>query len=468
MSTVFNGNDWKRGFSDNFVNTVVVSEVVLLILFGMFTDYSDGATNIEQSDQSEMDHFYPLFQDVHVMIFIGFGFLMTFLSKFGFSAVALNFFLAAFTIQWSILCRGFWENAFHDHEWKIIELDVETLITADFSAAVVLITFGAVLGKTTPFQMIIVAIIETFLAVLNEVIGIEYLEAVDMGGSMFVHMFGGFFGIALAGMINTSSRRKITKQSGPEESSYNSDLFAMIGTLFLWMFWPSFNGALARDSQQRRVVVNTLLALTASCVVTFATSRYVNGGKFDMVHIQNATLAGGVAVGSSADLVLRPWGALLVGCIAGCLSTLGYVYLTPFLSSRFGIHDTCGVNNLHGLPGLLGGIVGAITASTAGSEEYGQPIGLVFPARASGRTASEQAWFQVGAIGFTVMISILGGIFTGWLLNTFTSGPDRFYHDKSWWSVPEDSKFEDEGISEVPVHEKVEKHREEHEMVSPA
>ena len=37
--------------------------------------------------QAEIDHYYPLYQDVHVMMFIGFGFLMTFLHKYGFSAV---------------------------------------------------------------------------------------------------------------------------------------------------------------------------------------------------------------------------------------------------------------------------------------------------------------------------------------------------------------------------------------------
>ena len=47
--------------------------------------------------------------------------------------------------------------------------------------------------------------------------------------------------------------------------------------------------------------------------------------QFDMVSIQNATLAGGVAVGSSSDLVIQPYGALIVGCVAGIVSVVGCV-----------------------------------------------------------------------------------------------------------------------------------------------
>eukprot|EP00121_Abeoforma_whisleri_P013251 Awhi_evm1s12220 len=94
-----------------------------------------------------------------------------------------------------------------------------------------------------------------------------------------------------------------------------------------------------------------------------------------MVDIQNATLAGGVAVGSSADLVISPWGAVLIGMCAGCVSVLGYVYLSPFLERKFGIHDTCGVNNLHGVPGIMGGLGGTVTALLAGSSVYGDDIG---------------------------------------------------------------------------------------------
>lgn len=47
-----------------------------------------------------------MFQDVHVMIFIGFGFLMTFLRRYGYSSVSFNFLVAAFAIQWATIARG--------------------------------------------------------------------------------------------------------------------------------------------------------------------------------------------------------------------------------------------------------------------------------------------------------------------------------------------------------------------------
>lgn len=43
------------------------------------------------------------------MVFIGFGFLMVFLKKYGYSAVGFNFLLAALVLQWSILFKGLFE-----------------------------------------------------------------------------------------------------------------------------------------------------------------------------------------------------------------------------------------------------------------------------------------------------------------------------------------------------------------------
>lgn len=49
---------------------------------------------------------------------------------------------------------------------------------------------------------------------------------------------------------------------------------------------------------------------------------------YTQIHIQNATLAGGVAVGTMADMMIHPWGALLIGSVAAVLSVLGYTFVT--------------------------------------------------------------------------------------------------------------------------------------------
>jgi ammonium transporter Rh len=45
--------------------------------------------------------------DVHMMLFGGFGFLMTFLKRHGFSAIALTMMITVVVTEWSILCAGF-------------------------------------------------------------------------------------------------------------------------------------------------------------------------------------------------------------------------------------------------------------------------------------------------------------------------------------------------------------------------
>ena len=68
-----------------------------------------------------------MFQDVHVMMFIGFGFLMTFLKKYGYSAVAVNFLIAAIVLQWATICQGF----YHTFDGKKIHITITRYANAD-------------------------------------------------------------------------------------------------------------------------------------------------------------------------------------------------------------------------------------------------------------------------------------------------------------------------------------------------
>lgn len=79
--------------------------------------------------------------------------------------------------------------------------------------------------------------------------------------------------------------------------------------------------------------------------------------------ILNASLAGGVAVGSSADIIVLPFGAMIAGFVTGTVSSLGFAYLSKYLQRKINLHDTCGILNLHAMPGLIGGIISAIVAS---------------------------------------------------------------------------------------------------------
>lgn len=413
-----------------------IIELITILFYGLFTTYGTEVTATSSLEENSIQTYYPFYQDIHVMIFVGFGFLMTFLYKYSYSALGFTFLVAAYCIQLSILINAFFHQAFAGDFHKI-ELNIESLITGDFAAGAILISFGAVLGKITSTQLLTMATLELIFYAVNETIGVTQYEAVDMGGSMYVHSFGAYFGMTVAFMLNQLNENKDRSRVNNKAEKI-SDTSAMIGTLFLWMFWPSFNGGLASGNSQHRVVVNTVLALTASCFGAFMASSWVKG-KYDMVHIQNATLAGGVAVGSSSDLVIGSHGAMIVGLVAGIISVMGYEYLSPWLQRNLNIEDTCGVHNLHGIPGLMGGIGGAISASAAGSSAYGDSIGDIFPARADdGRTASEQAWYQTAALFTTLGISILGGLFTGWILQNLQQ-PNEYYVDEEW-ELPSDEE----------------------------
>lgn len=122
-----------------------------------------------------------------------------------------------------------------------------------------------------------------------------YFNAAD-GGTIIIHMFGAFFGLGVAYALGKPAA---SDHAGEEEaeSSNVSDLFSLIGTLFLWIYWPSFvAGPLVADAAtQQRAVVNTVLALSASTMMAFAVSVFFSTkNKFRPVDIQNATLAGKV------------------------------------------------------------------------------------------------------------------------------------------------------------------------------
>lgn len=132
-----------------------------------------------------------------------------------------------------------------------LKSSIFSLLVADFCAAAVLISFGAVLGKASLSQLIIMATFEVVIQSVNEHIGLHIFKvkdfdsnffwielnnlkyflffnlkkAYDVGESIYVHVFGAYFGLAVAKSLQEGK----TVESHNESSNYHSDIFSIIG-----------------------------------------------------------------------------------------------------------------------------------------------------------------------------------------------------------------------------------------------
>lgn len=141
----------------------------MIILFGTCTKYAaliDGTNTPAVADDLRGAQ-YAMWMDTHSMVALGFGFLYTLLRRYGWSGVSLNFIITAFCIQWALLCNGFYESV---HTYRHVNasgagfppvfLSLPSLINADYTAATVLISFGALLGRVSAAQMLVMTFFE--------------------------------------------------------------------------------------------------------------------------------------------------------------------------------------------------------------------------------------------------------------------------------------------------------------------
>lgn len=83
--------------------TFLISEAIVILFFGLFTEFGDGThpktpESAEPEIREYMHRKYAMFQDVHVMIFIGFGFLMVFLKNNSWCSIGFNYLIACWAV----------------------------------------------------------------------------------------------------------------------------------------------------------------------------------------------------------------------------------------------------------------------------------------------------------------------------------------------------------------------------------
>lgn len=87
--------------------------------------------------------------------------------------------------------------------------------------------------RASPVQLVVMAISQSFFYAFNKVVIVLGLwGAEDVGGSMTIHMFGAYFGLAVSYVLGPP-KPDTAKNAEPNATS---DLTALIGTTLLWVY----------------------------------------------------------------------------------------------------------------------------------------------------------------------------------------------------------------------------------------
>ena len=88
----------------------------------------------------------------------------------------------------------------------------------------------------------IFSLFQVIFFTVNELIGRSVYSAYDVGDTIFLHLFAGLFGLAISKAVSSNKDTDYL----PVATTKSSNSFSLLGTLLLWVFWPSFmaSGAL--------------------------------------------------------------------------------------------------------------------------------------------------------------------------------------------------------------------------------
>jgi ammonium transporter Rh len=331
-----------------FVLGLSACTVMLMVLLASSASASAEGAAAPTTAALEQVQRYERAIHVMAMLLVGFGFLMVFVKRYGRSALTATYLLTAGGLPLYFLFDSI--GLFGQAPRPI----ADRLLCAEFAAASLLICAGAVLGRLKMWQYLILTALFIPCYMANEWIvtqgGCGILPRdifLDTGGSIIIHAFGAFFGL---GAILTMTTR--TEFDAPVESDAVSDRFSLLGSMVLWVFWPSFCSALVPAQDVPHTAINVILALCGATLATYVAGMILRRN-ISPADIANATLAGGVSIGA---LCARPdffAGSFVIGLAAGALSTLGFAVLQSRLQAVLRKTDTCGVLYLHGLAALV-------------------------------------------------------------------------------------------------------------------
>ena len=247
-----------------------------------------------------------------------------------------------------------------------LRMTYQSMIEGLLATVPVQITYGMLLGKVGPSQLMLCSLMCVTVYGLNFWITMYMLGAYDhVGGCVIIHTFGAYFGIGCTLLASG----KGSAQNPDNAPRYNADVLCTVGVILNWMTFPSFNAYFAPARAQQAVVVNTYLSQFASCVAAMVFSSLYSGQfKLDPADVQRSSIAGGVAISSVVSLFAKPWEALIIGFCGGAACSTSHHFLRRFLERKLNITDTVGAVSLHAVPSLVAWFAGIMVVRDLGTE----------------------------------------------------------------------------------------------------
>ena len=213
------------------------------------------------------------------------------------------------------------------------------------------------------------------------------LGAQDFAGGNVVHVNVGI--AALVGAWLVGSRKGV----GTSAMAPHNMTMTMTGGSLLWVGWLAFCGGcvLAANGFSMLVVLNTMLAAAAG-TLSWMLVEWVHRGRPSMLGAVSGAIAGLVAITPACGFV-GPMGAIAIGLIVSPICVWAVEKLKPMI----GLDDSFDVFGVHGVGGIVGGILTTV---------FAQPSlgGLGF---AEGRDFGSQMQVQLLVIGFSVVYSAI-------------------------------------------------------------
>ncbi len=181
--------------------------------------------------------------------------------------------------------------------------------------------------------------------------------ALDFAGGTVVHINAGI--AALVGAFVVGKRLGY----GKEAMQPHNLPMTMMGASLLWVGWFGFNAgsSLAANEIAALALFNTLIA-TVGAIMAWVFTEWAIKGRPSMLGAASGAIAGLVGVTPAAGMV-GPIGALVIGVAAGVICVWG----VNGLKRMMGADDTLDVFGIHGVGGIVGGIlVGVFNAKAFG------------------------------------------------------------------------------------------------------